>query len=918
MPGIAPFTISTDRQRFDWLAKYGEVFGDRLYALAELSRGADDDQALDAMTSLARRARTPLVAANDVHYHATSRRLLQDVLTAVRLKTTVAKAVEHLFPNGERRLLSPREMLARFARRPDAVVRTLEVADRCTFSLDELRYEYPDEICPPGLSPREHLANLVRDGAAKQYGGPTPEKVQRMIDHELQIIAELRYEHYFLTVYDLVRHAREKGILCQGRGSAANSAVCFCLGVTAVDPNRPDVHLLFERFISVERKEAPDIDIDFEHERREEVIQYVYNKYGRDRAGMTAEVITYRPKSAVRDVGKALGLSLDRVDRLAKTLGHWDEGEPFAERFREAGLDPETPTAKRLIHLVRELIGFPRHLSQHVGGMVLTRALLCETVPIENAAMPDRTVIQWDKDDLDELGILKVDCLGLGMLTAIRKCLELVEKWTGKKWTLATIPEDDEEVYEMIQRADTVGVFQIESRAQMSMLPRLRPKCYYDLVIQVAIVRPGPIVGGMVHPYLRRRKGLEPVDMPKPELEPALKRTLGVPIFQEQVMQISMIAAGFTGGQADQLRRAMAAWKRKGGLERFRDPLINGMLERGYTQEFAERIYKQAEGFGEYGFPESHAASFGWLAYASSWLKCHYPAAFTAAVLNSLPMGFYAPAQLVADAKRHGVVVYPTDVNVSDWDSTLEPLASSQSGFAIRLGLCRIRGIKQREGDSIVAGRAGGPYRSVGDLARRANLERAALLLLARADALGSLDYDRRAGLWQASSWHRPRERQPTLFAEMDPAEPPVRLSPEPPLDAVTTDYHMVELSLRAHPVQFLRPQLAKRRVVTAKDTCTIPNGRRVCVAGVVVVRQQPGTAKGIRFMTLEDETGVVNLIVKPPVYKRDRYASRSAPLVLAEGVLQNVEDVVHVLAARLEDISPLLVKFRSQSRDFR
>ena len=650
------------------LCRYRELFGDRCYLLAELERGPHDERQLEQRLRTARQAGVPLVAAGGVYFHHPSRRALADVLTSVRAGCTVAEAGELLFPNAVRHLKSPAEMQALFARAPGALERTIEIARRCTFSLDELRYEYPEELAPPGQTPLEYLTALTWEGARQRYPSGIPDKTRQLLEHELKLIAELRYEAYFLTVWDLVRFARSRGILCQGRGSAANSAVCFSLGVTSVDPDRMDV--LFERFISRERNEAPDIDVDFEHERREEVIQYVYEKYGRERAGMTAEVITYRPRSAVRDVGKALGLSLDRVDTLAKTLDNHKTLE--ANRCAAAGIDPQSPVGRQLLGVVSELLGFPRHLSQHVGGLVITQGPLCELVPIENAAMEGRTVIEWDKDDLDELGILKVDCLALGMLTAIRKCFDLIEQHHGRKLALADIPEADEPVYDMICRADTMGVFQIESRAQMSMLPRLRPRTFYDLVIEVAIVRPGPIQGDMVHPYLRRRAGEESATYPNEEIREVLHKTLGVPLFQEQAMRLAMVAAGFTPGEADQLRRAMAAWRRPGVIDEFRTRLIAGTRAKGLSAEFAEMVFKQIRGFGEYGFPESHAASFALLAYVSAWLKHYYPAEFCAALINSQPMGFYAPAQLVRNACEHGVEVLPVDVNHSRWDCTLE------------------------------------------------------------------------------------------------------------------------------------------------------------------------------------------------------------------------------------------------------
>ena len=800
----APLPLSTGGEG---RKEYSDIFPDRAYLAAAVHHGPCDDAELDQFAQAARQCRLPLVATNQVHYHVPARRALHDVLTAVRHHTTVAELGVHRFANGERYLKSPAQMAHLFARYPDALRRTVEIAERCDFSLDELRYEYPEELCPSGKTPASYLAELTWAGAGNRYRAGVPDKVRDLLEKELLLIGELRYEAFFLTVWDLVVFARARGILCQGRGSAANSAVCYCLGITSVDPDRAD--LLFERFISKERNEAPDIDVDFEHERREEVLQYIYQKYGRDRAGIVAEVICYRPRSAVRDVGKALGLSLDAVDRLAKAIDWSSNPATIAERIVEAGLAPKALSVQHLVELSAELIGFPRHLSQHVGGFVITGRPLSELVPIENAAMADRTVIEWDKDDLDALGILKVDCLSLGMLTAIRKCFDLIgefppsphrgreaggesknevkneerrmkneevgskadsnssffpssffilhfcrqrppphprppplPRWgEGGKLTLATVPAEDPAVYDMICAADTIGVFQIESRAQMSMLPRLKPRCFYDLVIEVAIVRPGPIQGGMVHPFLRRRSRQEPVTYPHPLVEEVLSKTLGVPLFQEQVMRLAMVAAGFTPGEADQLRRAMGAWRRSGVIEKFRDKFRNGLLARGFPTLFADQIYEQIKGFGEYGFPESHAASFALLAYVSAWLKCHHPAAFTAALLNSQPMGFYAASQLIRDAQAHGVEALPIDVNFSEWDCTL---ARGEGGGArgkrekpeIRLGFRLIKGFSAAQAATLAAAR---PYRSVADLARRSGVSKALLARLAAADAFGSL-----------------------------------------------------------------------------------------------------------------------------------------------------------------------------------
>jgi error-prone DNA polymerase len=896
------------------LADYGELFGDRCYAIAELHLGPDDRRKLRRRLSEIKRAGVPAVAANDVRYHIAQRRTLEDVLTAVRVGCTVAEAGELLSANAERHLKSPEEVAALFAEAPAALHRTLEIAERCTFSLDELRYEYPEELCPTGATPHEYLRDLTWHGARERYPDGLPDKVRGLVEHELELIADLGYEPYFLTVWDLVRFARSQGILCQGRGSAANSAVCYCLGVTSVDPERMDV--LFERFISRERNEAPDIDVDFEHERREEVIQYVYEKYGRDRAGLTAEVITYRFRSAVRDVGRALGFSLQQVDVLAKLLDAHGQDRSLSERSRQAGLDADSPDVRRLIALVNELVGFPRHLSQHVGGMVITRGPLSELVPIENAAMPDRTVIQWDKDDLDDLGILKVDCLALGMLTAIRKCFDLVERHHGRWLSLAGVPPEDPAVYQMISRADTMGVFQIESRAQMSMLPRLRPRTFYDLVIEVAIVRPGPIQGNMVHPYLRRRNGEEPVEYPNDEIREVLRKTLGVPIFQEQAMRLAVVAAGFTPGEADQLRRAMGAWRRSGVIEQFRLKLLDGMTRRGLSEEYAQRVFEQIRGFGEYGFPESHSASFALLVYVSAWLKHYYPDAFAAALLNSQPMGFYAPAQLVRDAREHGVEARPVDVNESEWDCTLEELGD---GCALRLGFRQLRGLPKKEAAAIVEARRAGPFCSVEDFARRTGLGRATIMRLAKADAFNSLQLDRRGALWQALGQHRDRplplfDRLPAAEVEAWPSELPALA----PFEEVVADYRAAGLSLKGHPMAFLRPRLVELRVTPAASLARTQSGSWVRVAGLVLVRQRPGTASGITFVTLEDETGVANLIVRPDVWERYRRAASTSTAIVAHGRLERHGQVIHVLTSKLEDLAPVTQRLATQSRDFR
>jgi error-prone DNA polymerase len=916
--------VSDEETAADYLPRYREAFNDRCHLLAELFCGADDRLRLQTLMRIARQYRLPLVAANDVHYHDPSRQQLQDVLSAVRHGTTVAELGHRRFPNAERHLKSPAAMRRLFAECPEAVSRTVELADRCTFLLDELRYEYPEELCPAGLKPIEHLSRLAWEGARWRYPQGIPENIRHLLEYELVLITELQYEAYFLTVWDLVKYARSRDILCQGRGSAANSVICYCLGVTSVDPVQID--LLFERFVSKERNEAPDIDIDFEHERREEVIQYVYDKYGRDRAGMTASVISYRPRSAVRDVGKALGYSLKEVDVLAKTLENYNESEKLAGRFRESGLDPCTRRARQLNDLVQQVLGFPRHLSQHVGGMVLTQKPLCEIVPIENASMPDRTVIEWDKDDLDSLGILKVDCLALGMLTAIRKGFDLIRQHRGRELSLETIPPEDKGVYAMIQRADTMGVFQIESRAQMAMLPRLKPDKFYDLVIEVAIVRPGPIQGDMVHPYLRRRAGEEAVDFPDERIKSVLEKTLGVPLFQEQAMKLAMIAGGFTPGEADQLRRAMGAWRKTGVMDRFRDKLLTGMEANGYSAEFAERLFKQIRGFGEYGFPESHAASFALLVYASAWIKCYEPAVFVAALLNSQPMGFYAAAQLVTNARDHGVEIRPVDVNHSEWDSTLEQVVQGPKSnvqgqqieknlhfLALRLGFRMVKGLSQSQVDVILARRAEGPFVSLEEFARRTRLSNAVLTRLSRADAFGSLAVARRQALWKSL----PCQKVMDLRFDTSEEEATIALPTASPLSEVVADYRTIGLSLRDHPMKFLRPALERMRVAKASDLAVLPVDCLVKVAGLTLMRQRPGTASGITFVTLEDETGFANLIVRPEVWDRYHHAARTATAMLAYGRLQRQDNVIHVLATRLENLSHRIEDLGVSSRDF-
>ena len=917
---------------------------DRLSLAATCLLEAGDAARLERLAALGRCAGVPLVATNDVHFHVRERRRLQDVLTCVRTGTTIESAGWRLFANGERHLKSPEEMARLFAGHEAALSRTVEIAQRAKgFSLDHLRYEYPDEVCPSGVSPAAHLRALTLRGAAQRYPSGVPDAVVALLEHELETIAALHYEPYFLTVHDLVEFARSRGILCQGRGAAANSAVCFCLGVTALDPVRID--LLFERFVSRERGEPPDIDLDFEHERREEAIQYLYAKYGRERAALTAEVISYRARSAVRDVGKALGLSLDAVDRLARAADAWGDQPPD---LTAAGLSAGDPGAAAVIELCREIAGFPRHLSQHVGGFVITRGPLCELVPVENASMADRTVIEWDKDDLDAMGILKVDVLGLGMLTCLRKTfahLHAIGREAeaapppGGSWTLANIPPEDAAVYDMLCEADTVGVFQIESRAQMAMLPRLRPRCFYDLVIEVAIVRPGPIQGGMVHPYLRRRAGEEAVTYPSEAVRRVLKKTLGVPLFQEQAMTLAIVAAGFTPGEADRLRRAMAAWKRKTtDIDRLGARLVQGMVERGYPQEFADRCHAQIRGFSEYGFPESHAASFALLVYVSAWLKCRHPAAFAAALLDSQPMGFYGPMQIIDDAKRHGVVVREVDVHHSRVDCTLEPgpervpgadaggaRDAGLGGPALRLGLRMVRGLSREHAAGVVEAVARhGPFASIEALHRALDHGRRvpvfALKRLASADAFGSMGLSRQAALWHVRAL---RDDDTPLFAEAV-AERADGLGSLPPIGAaeeVTRDYGALSLSLKAHPVSFHRARLAAAGVVPAaelSDAGRTPHGREVAVAGLVLVRQRPSTAGGIVFFTIEDETGSANLILKPKVFERCLRAAIEGVFVIAHGRVERKGIVVHVQTERLESAGDPFEASLFRSRDFR
>jgi error-prone DNA polymerase len=958
-----------------------EAFGDRAWLSVELLGWGHDAMRLEQLRGLSRASGLPLVAAGDVQFHRRSRKPLHDTLAAIRLGRAVADCGFALAPNAEQHLRSRLRLASLY---PAALLEeTLEVAACSRFSLDELRYEYPDEIVPTGHTPSTWLRELVYQGVPVRYPDGLPETVRRQIEHELKLVTELAYEPYFLTVADIVHFARGRGILCQGRGSAANSAICYCLGITEVDPAR--MSLLFERFISRERNEPPDIDVDFEHQRREEVIQYIYGKYGRHRAALTATVIRYRSRSALRDVAKALGIDAQAVARLLAISPGW-RNAPQTERLGEAGLDPVSPVVQQWLELVEVLQDFPRHLSQHTGGFVIARERLSRLVPIENAAMAERTVIEWDKDDLDTLGLLKVDVLALGMLSAIRRSLELIGRWRDpwrrglgrapdapplRAFRIQDIPSEDPATYEMIGRADTVGVFQIESRAQMTMLPRLQPRCFYDLVIEVAIVRPGPIQGGMVHPYLRRRQGLEPVEYPRDEIRPALERTLGVPIFQEQVMQIAMLAAGFSAGEADQLRRAMAAWKRRGGLDPFRQRVVEGMLARGYEPEFAERIFSQIEGFGEYGFPESHAASFALLVYVSCWIKRHEPAAFLAAMLNSQPLGFYAPAQLVRDARAHGIEVRPVDVFKSEFECSFElprGYETERDGLtespafqpAVRLGLNQVRGLSQDAIERLLAARAVRlaerlqaqaqiqaslltqgqqqgrgdvqtqwqahdpcsetvfAFDDIEDLARSAGLDRKALRALADAGALRALGGHRYQAQWAVAA-ARP---EPGLLAGSRVEEPLVQLAPPSEGADLIADYRSIGIPMGRHPLALLRPRLDRLRIDPASVLQGLPSGRIARACGLVTHRQRPSTAKGTTFVTLEDETGTINVIVWPTVFERMRSAVLAARLMTVYGTWQREDHrggaVTHLIAARIVDHSALLGELNARRRDFR
>ena len=902
-----------------WLAEEGDTpadgqwlcdtFNQQLWLAIELHCAQDDARRLAQRLQLAASLGLPTVACGDVHMHVRSRRALQDTMTAIRHHLPVAQAGERLHPNGERHLRSLEAIGALY---PACLLEaSLQIARRCTFDLGQLRYQYPRELVPQGQSAKSWLRALTEEGITQRWPEGASAKTLEQIDNELELISDLGYESYFLTVHDIVRFARSRSILCQGRGSAANSAVCFALGITEIDPSR--MNMLFERFLSRERNEPPDIDVDFEHERREEVLQYVFQRYGRRRAALTAVVSTYHGAGAVRDVAKALGLPPDQINALADCCGRWSDQAPPLERLREGGFDPDSPVLRRVLGLTGQLIGFPRHLSQHPGGFVISEQPLDTLVPVENAAMAERTIIQWDKDDLDRVGLLKVDILALGMLSAIRRSFELIYRLRGLELSLASIPAEDPQTYAMISRADTIGVFQIESRAQMSMLPRLRPKTFYDLVIEVAIVRPGPIQGGMVHPYLRRRNGEEAATYPSPALESVLKRTLGVPLFQEQVMQIAIVAADYSPGDADELRRSMAAWKRHGGLQHHQVRLREGMLNNGYSETFAAQIFEQIKGFGSYGFPESHAASFALLTYASCWLKCHEPAAFACALINSWPMGFYSPDQILQDARRHGLQVRPVDVGASSWDCSLEPMAGAQP--AIRLGLRMIKGFAQEDAVRLEAARRGALFRDIDDLAERAQLDARAQALLADAGALRGLAGDRHRARWAVAGV----QTQLGLFAGLaEQAEPEVRL-PSPSVgEDVQADYLTLGTTLGPHPLALLRESLNALRCRSSKALLAVENGRAVRVAGLVTGRQRPGTASGVTFVTLEDEFGNLNVVVWRDLAERQRRVLVGAQLLKVEGTLETKDGVVHVIAGRLTDLSAMLEGIAVRSRDFR
>ncbi|MBX2840024.1 MAG: error-prone DNA polymerase [Gammaproteobacteria bacterium] len=888
--------------RFSWFKSLGNY----TFSTLELHYGQYDHKHTQWLIKTSEKHGLIIVAAGDVHMHTRKRRALQDIVTCIRHTCTLDNAGRRLFINGERYLRDLRALDSIYP--PQALINSADVAALCTFDLSELNYQYPREVVPEGMDSTEYLTQLTYEGMRWRWPDGADEHVQEQIDYELKLIQDMQYESYFLTVYDIVNFARNQNILCQGRGSAANSAVCFSLGITEVDPSRTS--MLFERFISRERDEPPDIDVDFEHERREEVIQYIYAKYGRHRAALAATVVTYRKKSAVRDIGKAIGLSEEQVDALSKSLAWWDGANVIGERLESMGFDPHSPLMKRFAWLLEQLLGFPRHLSQHVGGFVISDRDLSTLVPVENAAMPDRTIIQWDKDDLEELGLLKVDVLALGMLTAIRKSFEWIARYHGTHYTMASIPPDDTPTYDMICKADTMGVFQIESRAQMSMLPRLRPRNYYDLVIEVAIVRPGPIQGGMVNPYLQRRQGTLPVTYPNKDLERVLERTLGVPVFQEQVMEIAMVAAGFTAGEADQLRRSMAAWRRAGAVSTFREKLIGGMLKKGYEEEFAEAIFKQVEGFGEYGFPESHAASFALLVYVSCYLKCHYPAAFLCAMLNSQPLGFYDPSDLTQDARRHGVQVLPVDINLSDQD---HKMVRGDNGPAVRLGFRLVSKLSSTGAEKILGARESSPFTSAEDLVRRTGINRTDQQALAIAGALKQISGSRHDAQWDLLGV----EQLPKLLSNASAKEPNYSLPLPTEGEDIVADYLSTGLTLGRHPLALLRSQLTERRILDSAAWESIPDGKSARLAGIIKVRQRPGSANGVLFMTLEDEHGCVNVIIWEAVVERYRKQILGTTMVCVSGVTQREQGVCHLVAKQIEDLSWMLGELSTHSRNF-
>ena len=926
MPPLEPAAGFGER-----LSRLAELFPNHCYLAISPRYGSNDRMRFEALDRLAREHGAPLIATNDALYHTPSRRPLQDVLTCIREHVTIDEAGFRLEHNAERHLKPAQEMTRLLAGYEAAVERTLEIAGACSFSLDELRHDYPSEVAGNSITPQAELERLTWLGARERFPDAIPDNVRQALRHELRLIGDLKFAPYFLTVHDIVRYARslDDPILCQGRGSAANSVVCYCLGVTSVNP--AEIDLLFERFISAERGEPPDIDVDFEHERREEVIQYVYDKYTRRRAGLAATVIRYRTRSAANDIGKVMGLSPDVVRAISGMVWGWSASAPNTDDLRQSGLDPTDPRLMQTIALVGQLVDFPRHLSQHVGGFVITETRLDEVVPVANAAMENRTVVEWDKDDLDALNILKVDVLALGMLTCLKKSFDLLRAGYGIAHDLASIPRDDQPTYEMIRKADTVGVFQIESRAQMSMLPRLKPENFYDLVIEIAIVRPGPIQGGMVHPYLRRRMGMEPVHYPSAELESVLKKTLGIPLFQEQAMKIAIIGAGFSPAKADRLRRAMASFRNHGTIERFEAEFIAGMIANGYTPDFAAQCFSQIRGFSDYGFPESHSASFALLAYASSWLKCHYPDVFACALMNSQPMGFYSNASIVRDLREHGGTVLPADINHSQWDHTLEPLETPQAAtpcggnrFAIRLGLRQVEGMHKEAAEHLAAARDR-PFADIRDFFVRTRLDRGNLHNLANADAFRSVGLDRRQALWEIRglsgaagrlSGRLPKQEELPLFsrgqeglAALLQEKAQVELPALSPGEHVHEDYSALRLSLKAHPVSFLRARLEQHAITPAAGLAACRNGQKVTIAGLVLVRQRPGTASGVIFKTLEDETGIANVIVWPKIFAQFRRIVMGARMVAVEGTLQKEQGVTHVIARRLFNLTPHLME---------